>query len=398
MLLKPPEQRTLEICFVDPMGYTGAAYYDCSLLRGLSSLGHRVHWITPRPTLLPQGSMGDVTLHECYQGYPTTRGKLRKAVSYATSTRRALGTIRRLRPDIVHFEFPLLAAADLALTRSISRAGIPLVTTIHDTEPFHGGKLDRAFRSRISETCRGVIVLSEFSRRRFLSTAPRRVPVQVIHHPNYSPALPTVPSRAEALERLGLSPDTRILLFFGGLREEKGLGVLLRALPGIREACGDVLLLVAGGPPRTFSFDVERSRGLARELGVERLVRWELRSHDHEEMVTAFAAARAVVLPYLRIDMSGVLLLAMTLGKPIVASAVGGFPEVVESGRNGLLVPPGDPPALASAVSRVLGSDELGRRLGEAARQSALSSHSPGQIARETAGFYLRILGDHGNP
>jgi glycosyltransferase involved in cell wall biosynthesis len=86
------------------------------------------------------------------------------------------------------------------------------------------------------------------------------------------------------------------------------------------------------------------------------------------------------------------LLEAMSLGKPVVATAVGGVPDVIEDGVEGLLVAPADPEALATGVDRLLGEPDLRHRLGEAARTAVASRHGLGPMVREVEKVYEEIL------
>jgi glycosyltransferase involved in cell wall biosynthesis len=128
------------------------------------------------------------------------------------------------------------------------------------------------------------------------------------------------------------------------------------------------LVIVGEGPERPKLEDAARRLGIADRV--------ELRGRiPSSELQAAYARARAFVLPAVldaRGDTEGlgvVLLEAMNHATPVVASRVGGIPDIVEDGVSGLLVPPGDAAALAAALQRVLDSPDLARRLGEAGRR-----------------------------
>jgi len=171
-------------------------------------------------------------------------------------------------------------------------------------------------------------------------------PVKV--HPLPPPV--TRPVDQEAARRnLDIPQDVVLFLFFGLVRGYKGVELLLRAAAGLPAAPPWLLAIVGeaweGG---------ERLQGLARELGLGPRVRLELRWVPEEETPLWFSAADVVVLPYRRATGSAVAAQALAYGLPVVASATGGFLEVVEQGRNGLLVPPGDLEALRGAMAALL--------------------------------------------
>ena len=146
------------------------------------------------------------------------------------------------------------------------------------------------------------------------------------------------------------APNGTTLLFFGLIREYKGLDVLLRALPGIAQRVPDARLVVAGDPIEP----VEPLQTLAAELGVAERVEWRLRFVPREEVAALMAAATVAVLPYRRIDASGVLADALGHGRPAVVSDLGQVGETVRRFGAGATVPPEDPAALAAACARLL--------------------------------------------
>jgi glycosyltransferase involved in cell wall biosynthesis len=141
-----------------------------------------------------------------------------------------------------------------------------------------------------------------------------------------------IPSRSEARQRLGLAGN--VALFFGHIRPFKGLDI---ALDAWRQLKTDVTLLVAGEPWWKATYAAQPN------------VRFDLRFIPDSEIATYFAAADVVLAPYRSEAQSGVALTAFHFSRPVIATSVGGLPEIID-GRNGILVPPEDPAALAKAV------------------------------------------------
>jgi glycosyltransferase involved in cell wall biosynthesis len=157
-----------------------------------------------------------------------------------------------------------------------------------------------------------------------------------------------IPSRADARRSLGLGDDERVALFFGHVRPFKGLDIALRAW---RELQTEVTLLVAG---EAWWKGEEEYRVLAQ--GLER-VRFDFRFIPDSEIATYFAACDVVLAPYRIEAQSGVALTAFHFARPVIATRVGGLPEIIEENVNGLLVPPEDPAALAKAVDAFFAPD-----------------------------------------
>jgi len=138
---------------------------------------------------------------------------------------------------------------------------------------------------------------------------------------------------------------------------------LVAATGLLEDPCAQVLL-VGDGPKRP---SLERE---AERTGVGDRLHF-LGFLAHEWVPAVLAHADLLVLPSLYEELGTVLLEAMQAGLPVVASKTGGIPEVIEDGVNGLLVPPGEPEALARAIDRLLADRDLARRLSEGAQQRA---------------------------
>jgi glycosyltransferase involved in cell wall biosynthesis len=156
-----------------------------------------------------------------------------------------------------------------------------------------------------------------------------------------------IPTREAARATLGV--DGNVALFFGHVRPFKGLDIALRAW---RELTSDVTLVVAG---EAWWKGEEEYRALAQDLTN---VRFEFRYIPDSEIATYFAAADVVLAPYRIEAQSGVALTAFHFARPVIATNVGGLPEIIEEGVNGMLVQSEDPAALAKAVDAFFARDD----------------------------------------
>lgn len=163
---------------------------------------------------------------------------------------------------------------------------------------------------------------------------------------------------------------------------QKGHRVLFEA---IREVPDALFLLAGEGPER------EALEALAEELGIAERVRFLGRREDVPELL---AACDVFALPSLYEGSSLAVLEAMAARIPVVSSAIGGTDELIEDGRSGLLVPPGDAEALAAALRRVLGDEELRRGLAARARERVEEGLTREQMAERVTGVYRELLGE----
>jgi glycosyltransferase involved in cell wall biosynthesis len=188
--------------------------------------------------------------------------------------------------------------------------------------------------------------------------------------PNPAPAVPELPSRDELRARLGV--DGKVLAYAGRLTEQKSLDVALEALADSPE----VTLLVAGeGPERS------RLEGRAAELGLDGRIRF-LGAVDRDQVLRVFRAADASLLSSSWENFPHTIVEALAVGTPVIATAVGGVPEVVRDGENGLLVRPGSPSALTDAIRRFFADDELRSQLSAAAASSVRHLEEERLLAR----------------
>ena len=176
--------------------------------------------------------------------------------------------------------------------------------------------------------------------------------------PNPAPPIPELPARDELRAELQL--EGHVLAFAGRLGPQKALGIALEAVAVVPE----VTLVIAGDGPERAALEAR-----AFELGLEGRARF-LGSISRERVLRLFRAADASVLSSAWENFPHTVVEALAVGCPVIATAVGGVPEVVREGENGLLVPPNDAAALAAAIRRFFDNDELRRRLAEAAPQS----------------------------
>lgn len=178
---------------------------------------------------------------------------------------------------------------------------------------------------------------------------------------------------------LGVADDAFLVVAVARLSDQKGIDVLLRALP----AADRVVLAVAGDGP-----EAEALGGLARALGLGDRVRWLGRRGDVPALL---AVADAFVLPSRHEGQPLALLEAMAAALPVVATDIPGVDEIVEAGVTALLVPPDDPPALAGALIRLRDDPPLRTSLGDAAATAARARSARPHAARVAAVVLGRV-------
>jgi glycosyltransferase involved in cell wall biosynthesis len=193
-------------------------------------------------------------------------------------------------------------------------------------------------------------------------------------------------ARGEAKTRLGLPGAGPVIGTVGRLEPRKGTATLVEAVAVLRNGGHhDAMLVVVGDGP------LRRELGAAAErLGIQEHVRF---LGDRGDVDAVLAALDVFVLPSRTEGMSNALLEAMAMAHPVVATAVGGTPEVVADGQSGLLVPADDPGTMAAAIARLLDAPGLAARLGAAARQTVEERYGVRRMVRRLEAVYAAVAG-----
>jgi glycogen(starch) synthase len=363
----------------DPIG--GMQNHTAALTRCLDAQGVRQTVITSRLGG-PRGVAdfaGAARVHRT--GLPLRR--LRQLWAAA-----AVPVVLRRRPpvDLVHaHQGEDLAVLPLALIAR-RRHGCPLVVTVH-TSVGHtltggsprarllrlfGGPLERAALRRAD----AVVVLTE---RTAAALRTAGVPAErvLVNPSGFDPALFAGPF-GDAFPAV---PRPRIG-YVGRLAPQKRPDLLVEAFGRMRTTAS--LVLVGDGPDRALV-----RRVVAASAGRDRIT--EVGFVDHTRVPAVLASLDVLALPSAYEEMGSVLTEAMASGLPVVASDVGGIPEVVRDGETGLLVPPGDVDALARALDRLVADPALRSRLAEGARDRSQAYSWP-HLAGRVADLYARVL------
>jgi glycosyltransferase involved in cell wall biosynthesis len=243
--------------------------------------------------------------------------------------------------------------------------------SLEDFQRSRGGlrrRLLRASRSAALRRARRVLVPSAYLRE--IAVGWGLEPSRVTVVPNPAPELPPLPSRDQARAALGVGGAA--LATAGRLTAQKALAVALQAIARVPE----VELLVLGDGPERGRLERE-----AESLGVSDRVRF-LGAGTRDDALALFRAADAVLVTSAWENLPHAVLEALAVGTPVIATTVGGIPEVVVDGENGLLVPPHDVDAVARAVERVVRDDELRRTLAAAAPGSVEELSEPRILGR----------------
>ena len=374
----------MRVALIDPSLFT--LPYDRALAGGLRNAGHRVTLFS-RPTGKDDGDARDVDLAAHFYRLSETSFARNlpepvrlglKGIDHAVSMLSLLRRLRRERPDVIHFQWLPLPLVDRRLLGSFRRIA-PLVLTVHDTNPFNGDP-SAGLQQHGFFRCLGMfdrlIVHTEQGRARMLAAGIDATRLVVLPHGQ----LMQPPDRAAD----PMAGDLTFLLF-GKIKPYKGLDVLIEAFAAIAQPVRHRARLHVVGKPY---MDLTPLHALAARLGVQDQLVIEPRFVDDAEMPVLFAPGAVAVFPYREIEASGVLSIALACGRPVIASNLGNFAETIADGVQGHLVPPGNVPALAGAMSHMLEDRQFTASCAAAARALVEVVPDWDEIGARTARVY----------
>jgi len=310
-----------------------------------------------------------------------TRGQL---LPFVKAVRAFTALIRAERPDVVHlndisgFQVGLIAA-------KIARSPVVLQRHLTFTPP----------KDRISKMFYGAVpwafAITEAVRSDLIAAGcrPRRISVVYIPAGVNWDGVPE--GTAELRTSIAGRADATIITIVGRISPEKGHITFLRALGQLADQ--NIVALIAGDvlPAHGYdpSYNIELLQKTAAEVGVERVVRflgWR------EDIPSVLAATDILVVPSLREALGGVVLEGCLAGRCVVASRVGGIPEIIEDGVSGRLVPPGDAEALGSVLRELVEHPGLRAEFARAARNRYLRLFAPERYIERVEAGYRQVM------
>jgi glycosyltransferase involved in cell wall biosynthesis len=313
---------------------------------------------------------------------------------------RDLTAIPRLRAYLWHVKADLvhtqLEFADVLGNLSAKLLGLPSVSTLH-TMPAQDMGIKLKFHQEVEmfslrHFCDTVIAVSEEARGFYLKIG-RLAPdkLQTIYNgidlTNFS-GLDRDGELSAVRGEFAIPVAANILITVAVLRELKGIQFMLRALPAVLAKHPNTYYLIVGSGEHRDELEKEASRA-----GVNRRVIFSGRRSDIPRLLLA---SDLFVLPTLTEALPTVLAEAMAAQLPIVACAVGGVPEMVTDGQNGLLVPPAAQQALADACNALLADLQQSRRMGKAGWQLVNRKFNIQTQVEQLKNLYLRLIGTYG--
>jgi glycosyltransferase involved in cell wall biosynthesis len=399
-----------KICVVEFPGRGGMIHYAYQLCTGLFKVGFNVTLVTGEDYELDDMPHNFKVEKILKLWNPKSNESLNKLVRFLRRIWRAVKYyyswvilfhyLKRERPDFVQFgeiRFP----TDWFPLQLIRLSGCKLIDICHNISPFDisgdskrfikTSTIYQMFYKGIYQSFSEIFVHSQDSRKKFLEIYGGNTErLHVIPHGNQNMFLNLENEQmtvGELRQELNITNDARVALFFGTITKYKGVEDLLKSFVRVREKIEKARLIIVGFP--NADVDIEALVRLVEELGIEDSVTLHMKYVANEKVPAFFNLADIVVYPYRMIYQSGAIQVAYSFGKAVVATKVGGLPEVVDNNVTGLLVEPNDTKALSEAIIKLLGDPQLSASLGKGAQEASKTIYSWERIAEMIKDVYL---------
>jgi glycosyltransferase involved in cell wall biosynthesis len=350
--------------------YRGGQHQALLLLQGLRERGHAPELIALGHSLLAsRAKESGVPVHEITPSW-------RRAAAAA----KIRELVRNCRVEIVHANEPhALTAAWLAR----AHRNVPVIVSRRIALPLSPGFSLARYRAAAR-----IVAVSHFVERSVIESGLSATQLAVIYDGVQIPPEISPSHRESARRQFGIPQDARCIGNVAAFVPEKGHALLLRAFAKLKAKFPASVLLLRGEGPQLPALQT-----LARELGVDEAARFLPASTDVETM---FAAMDVFAFPSHEEPLGSALLAAMAHALPVAAIARGGVPEVVENGRNGLLVADLDPRTFASNIVRLFAHPDEAIHLGAAARETVRARFSVTRMVEETVRLYEHLIAKGG--
>jgi glycosyltransferase involved in cell wall biosynthesis len=303
--------------------------------------------------------------------------------TYLVQPPRMARILRRERIDLVHLNNSIRRNHSWMLAARL--AGVPCIT--------HERGLKRIFMAsdrRLARNLDAVICISSAVHEHFVAHGLGDLPLVTIFNGLDPAQMQCTRSPADVRAEIGVAPDARLIGIVGNIQPWKGQEIVIRAMGLLREELPDLACVLIGDTSRNAAAYGEQIATLSRELGIESRVHITGFRSDVPNYINALdIQVHASIDPE---PFGRVLLEAMALSKPLVASNGGAVPEIVVHEHTGLLFEPGNPAALAAALRTLLADRPLAAAMGAAGRARLLAEFSIRRNVELTQALYERVL------
>lgn len=341
-----------KIAIIDTLGAHGGAFhfYTFGQSIGLINSGIDVNLYTNNETFDPK--INGLNFFSFYKNIFSSKSKIINGMQWVIGSVKSILHARFSAISVFHFHIfytNILVLLNVLLVKLLFGK---VVLTIHDVTSFSSNKDSRYINSLMYKLTDLILTHNQFSKDEVVKiNASLKGIIHIVPHGNYTPFITLQKDKKKSREYLGLPKNKKILLFFGMIKKVKGLDVLLESLAKVVHLDSDIVLLIAGSP---WENDFEFSEEIIRDRNLSQHIILHKRFISHDDVEHYYCASDLVVLPYKKIYQSGVLMMALSYGKPVLASDLEPFKEVITDNKDGFLFKSEDTYDLTRKISVIL--------------------------------------------
>lgn len=379
----------VKVAVVEPVGgHGGMNFYDFSLCQGIVNAGAAATLFTCDKTVV-SGNEG-FPIERPYCGIYGKSPPWVRGVRFLIGSLKALSAARRHGHRVVHLHFfhvGVLEFFNVLLARALR---MQVVITAHDVEAFKPGLSVPLLVRWVYRTARRVIAHSQVAKRELVQELGiAKEKIDVILHGNYIASVSPDITFEMARAHFGIASDRRVLVFFGQIKDVKGLDILLQGFALARQTDERLHLLIGG---RVWKTDFSKYAEIIQRHGLAPHCSLHIRYIPDAEVAYFYRCADLVVLPYLRIYQSGAALLAMSYGSPVLVSDIAGMLEAISDDHTGFVFRSGDPMHLAQRIAEIFGLPGRCSEVAQAGLRAVTVHNDWNRLGAQSLACYQRAL------
>lgn len=341
-----------KVAIIDPLGAHGSShhFYLFGQTEGLRNHGVNVSLYTNNKTNNP--NIRGVKFYQFFVNIFSREHKVIRGLRYLTGSLLSIFHARFSGVSIFHFHVfntNMMMLFNLILVKLLLGK---VVHTIHDVTSFANNG-DSSLASKIIYSFTDLILThNQFSKEEIVKIySSLNNKIHIVPHGNYIPFINIQKDKEASRKILNLPQGKKVLLFFGIIKKEKGLEVLLNAMTKLSQQHDDIVLLIAG---KIWKNNFSMYQKIIDENNLSKKVILHTRFIPYEDVEHYYCASDLVVLPYKKIYQSGVLMMSLSYERPVLVSDLPSLREIITDDENGFLVQTDSSEALARRLSGVL--------------------------------------------
>ncbi len=346
-----------KVAIIDTLGAHGGSFhfYTFGQCMGLLNAGVDVSLYTNNETHNP--NIKGLKFFSFYKDVFASQYRLFNGMQWILGSFKSILHARIKGSSIFHFHIfytNILILFNVLLVRLLAGK---VVLTIHDVASFAKKDKSKFISNLVYRSASLLLTHNEFSKSEIQISKPRLSSrIFIVPHGNYIPFISIENDKENSRSHLNLPKDKKILLFFGMIKEVKGLEVLLKSLKKVIKNNPNIVLLIAGKP---WENDFANYQKIIDENNLEDYCILHTRFIEHDDVAHYYCAADLVVLPYKKIYQSGVLMMALSYERAALTSDLPPLKEVISDNQNGFLFRTQDSDSLADRLTEILSDETL---------------------------------------